>query len=133
MDGLNKTLDFLKNAETYFLATVDEKGKARVRPFGTVNIFDGKLYFQTGAIKNVSKQIKNNPYIEICAFLDGKWLRVSGKAVLDKRIEAEKSMLDNYPSLQGMYKAGDGNTEVYYIDEIESMIYSFTEGNIKLI
>ena len=71
---------FLKEAETYYLATV-EGNQPRVRPFGTAHIFEGKLYIQTGKVKEVSKQIHANPKVEICAFKNGEWLRVAGELV----------------------------------------------------
>ena len=117
---------FLKEAGTYYLATV-EGDQPRVRPFGTVNIFDGKLYIQTGKVKEVSKQIHANPKVEICAFKDGAWLRVAGELVADDRREARASMLDAYPSLQGMYKADDGNTEVFYFKNATATFSSFTK------
>ena len=122
---MQKVVDFLKNAETYYLATVDGD-QPRVRPFGTVNVFEGKLYIQTGKVKDVSKQIHANPKVEICAFKDGQWLRVAGELVEDDRIEARQSMLDAYPSLQGMYKADDGNTEVFYFKDATATFSSFT-------
>lgn len=88
---------FLKEAETYYLATV-EGDQPRVRPFGTAHIFEGKLYIQTGKVKEVSKQIHANPKVEICAFKNGEWLRVAGELVEDDRREARQSMLDAYPS-----------------------------------
>ena len=112
---MDKVLKFLKDAETYYLATV-EGDQPRVRPFGTVHVFEGKLYIQTGKVKDVSKQLHQNPKAEICAFKDGEWLRVSGKLIEDDRNEARQSMLDAYPSLQKMYKADDGNTEVFYFE-----------------
>ena len=115
---------FLKEAGTYYLATV-EGDQPRVRPFGTVNIFDGKLYIQTGKVKEVSKQIHANPKVEICAFKDGAWLRVAGELVEDDRREAKQSMLDAYPSLQGMYSADDGNTEVFYFKSAKATFSSF--------
>lgn len=118
---------FLKEAETYYLATVD-KDQPRVRPFGTANIFEGKLYIQTGKVKDVSKQIHANPKFEICAFKDGQWLRVAGTLVEDPRIEAKQAMLDAYPSLQGMYKADDDNTEVFYIKDATATFSSFTSA-----
>ncbi len=116
---------FLKDAETYYLATVD-KDQPRVRPFGTAHIFEGKLYIQTGKVKDVSKQIHANPKVEICAFKNGTWLRVAGTLVEDSRIEAKQSMLDAYPSLQGMYKADDDNTEVFYLKDATATFSSFT-------
>ncbi|MCR5602467.1 MAG: pyridoxamine 5'-phosphate oxidase family protein [Lachnospiraceae bacterium] len=124
---MEKVLKFLKEAETYYLATIDGD-QARVRPFGTVHEFEGKLYIQTGKVKDVSKQIHKNPKVEICAFKDGDWLRVAGTLVEDDRIEARQSMLDAYPSLQGMYKADDGNTEVFYFKDATATFSSFTKA-----
>ncbi|MBQ3796018.1 MAG: pyridoxamine 5'-phosphate oxidase family protein [Butyrivibrio sp.] len=118
---------FLKEAGTYYLATVDGD-QPRVRPFGTVNNFEGKLYIQTGKVKDVSKQLHNNPKAEICAFKDGAWLRVACTLVEDDRLEAKQSMLDAYPSLQGMYKADDGNTEVFYMKDATATFSSFTSA-----
>jgi len=123
---MQEVYDFLKKCETYYLATV-EGDQPRVRPFGTVDIFEGKLYIQTGKSKAVSRQMKENPKVEISGMADGKWIRVSGVAVLDERIEAQKHMLDSYPSLQRMYQPGDGNTEVFYLKNGVAQICSFTE------
>ena len=119
--------DFLKTAGTYYLATV-EKNQPRVRPFGTVHIFEGKLYIQTGKCKSVSKQIAANPLVELCAFKDGTWLRLCGKLVEDDRVEARKSMLDAYPSLRGMYDENDGNTQVFYFENAAATFSSFTSA-----
>ena len=118
---------FLKEAGTYYLATV-EGDQPRVRPFGTVNIFEGKLYIQTGKSKNVSKQIHANPKVEICACKGPEWLRVACTLVEDDRVEARQSMLDAYPSLQGMYSADDGNTEVFYLKDATAVFSSFTSA-----
>lgn len=124
---MERVLKFLKDAEVYYLATV-EGDQPRVRPFGTAHIFEGKLYIQTGKVKEVSKQIHANPKVEICAFKDGEWLRVSGELVEDDRVEARQSMLDAYPSLQQMYAADDGNTEVFYIRNAKASFCSFTHA-----
>lgn len=122
---MDKVLKFLKDAETYYLATV-EGDQPKVRPFGTAHVFEGKLYIQTGKVKDVSKQLHQNPKAEICAFKNGEWLRVSGKLIEDNRNEARQSMLDAYPSLQKMYKADDGNTEVFYFENATAIFSSFT-------
>ena len=124
---MEKVAEFLKEAPTNYLATVDGD-QPRVRPFGTVNIFEGRLYIQTGKVKDVSKQIHKNPKVELCAFKDGDWLRVAGTLVEDDRTEARQSMLDAYPSLQGMYSADDGNTEVFYIKDAVATFSSFTKA-----
>ena len=122
---MDRVVKFLKEAGTYYLATVDGD-QPRVRPFGTAHIFEGKLYIQTGKKKDVSKQIHANPKVEICAFKDGVWLRVAGELVSDDRREAKVSMLEAYPSLQGMYSADDDNTEVLYFKSATATFSSFT-------
>ena len=124
---MQRVADFLKRAETYYLATV-EGDQPRVRPFGTVNIFEGRLYIQTGKAKDVSKQIHANPKVELCAFKDGDWLRVAGTLVEDDRMEARVSMLDAYPQLKAMYAADDGNTEVFYFKDATATFSSFTKA-----
>ncbi len=124
---MERTLKFLKDAGTYYLATIDGD-RPRVRPFGTANIFEGRLYIQTGKSKPVSKQIHANPNVEISAFKDGEWLRLSGELVEDDRREAKKSMLDAYPSLRNMYSEDDGNTEVFYFKNAEAVFCSFTKA-----
>ncbi|MBQ9156402.1 MAG: pyridoxamine 5'-phosphate oxidase family protein [Eubacterium sp.] len=123
---MKRVEQFLKEAGTYYLATV-EGDQPRVRPFGTIHIFEDKLYIQTGKVKDVSKQIHANPKVEICAFKGGEWLRVAGRLVEDDRREARQSMLDAYPSLQQMYSADDGNTEVFYLENATATFSSFTK------
>lgn len=124
---MKEVYEFIKNAGTYYLATV-EGDQPRVRPFGTIDVFEDKLYIQTGKVKEVSKQIQANPKVEICAFADGKWIRVAGTLVRDDRVEAKAHMLDEYPNLKAMYSAEDDNTEVLYFKDAVATISSFTEA-----
>ncbi len=125
MEGnMQKVYDFLKECGTYYLATVDGD-KARVRPFGTIDMFEGRLYIETGKKKDVSKQLAINPNAEICCFKDGVWLRVAGKLINDDRREAKKHMLDAYPNLRGMYSEDDDNTQVLYFEDATATFYSF--------
>lgn len=121
---MERVCEFLKSAGTYYLATV-EGDQPRVRPFGTAHIFEGKLYIQTGKVKPCSKQLAANPKAEICAFKDGKWLRLSGELVNDDRIEAKKSMLDDYASLRNSYDENDDNTQVLYFKNATASFCSF--------
>ena len=89
---MERVVNFLKEAETYYLATV-EGNQPRVRTFGTAHIFEGKLDIQTGKVKDISKQIHANPKVEICAFKNGEWLRVAGELVEDDRREARQSLM----------------------------------------
>ena len=125
MTGIEKVCSFLKEAQVYYLATVDGD-QPRVRPFGTAHIFEGKLYIQTGRVKDVAKQLAANPKAEICAFKDGTWLRVAGELVDDDRLEPKKSMIDAYPTLRAMYDPADGNTEVLYFKNAKATFSSFT-------
>ena len=117
--------NFIKECGAYFLATVDGD-QPRVRPFGTIEIFEGKLYIQTGKSKNVSKQIHANGKVEICAMNKaGKWLRVAGTLVRDDRREPKVHMLDCYPELKTMYSVEDPNTEVLYFKDATATFYAF--------
>ena len=122
--AMQEVLDFLKKANTYYIATV-EGDQPRVRPFGTINLFEGKLYIQTGKKKDVAKQITANPKVEICAFDNGTWLRVACTLVEDNRTETQESMLEAYPSIRGMYAVNDGNNVVYYLKDVMATFYSF--------
>lgn len=122
---MEKVLQFFKDAQTYYLATV-EGDQPRVRPFGTMHLFEGKLYIQTGKIKPVSKQLMANPKAELCAFKDGTWLRVACELIEDDRVEARKSMLDAYPTLRRMYDENDANTQVFYLKNAKATFSSFT-------
>lgn len=122
---MERVCEFLKNAGVYYLATV-EGDQPRVRPFGTANIFEGKLYIQTGKVKPVSRQLAANPKTEICAFHQGAWVRIAGELVEDDRVEAKKSMLDAYPNLRNMYDENDDNTQVLYFRNATATFSSFT-------
>ena len=122
---MQEVQEFLKKCGTYYLATV-EGDQPRVRPFGTAEIFEGKLYIQTGKVKEVSKQIQKNNKVELCAFDGEKWLRVAGTLVRDDRIEAKEDMLEKNPGLKKMYSATDDNTEVLYFENAVTTFYSFT-------
>ena len=122
---MERVCKFLKDAGVYYLATV-EGDQPRVRPFGTAHIFEGKLYIQTGKVKPSSRQILENPKVEISAFHKGTWIRIAGELVEDDRVEAKKSMLDAYPNLRGMYDENDGNTQVLYFKNATATFSSFT-------
>ena len=121
---MQEVYEFLKKCDTYYLATV-ENDQPRVRPFGTIDLFENKLYIQTGKVKEVSKQIQNNPKVELCAFSEGVWVRVAGTLVRDDRVEAKEHMLDAYPMLKNMYSATDDNTEVLYFKDATATFSSF--------
>ena len=124
---MKRVYEFLKKAEVYYLATV-EGDQPRVRPFGTVNLFEGKLYIQTGKIKPTSRQLAANPKAELCAFSNGAWLRVACELVEDDRTEARRAMLDAYPNLRAMYNENDGNTQVLYMKNATATFSAFGQA-----
>ena len=128
---MQQVYNFLKSCGTYYIATV-EGDQPRVRPFGTINLFENKLYIQSGHVKPFAQQIEANPKVEICAFNGKEWIRVSGILVEDTRIEAKKSMLDAYPELRSMYDENDENTAVYYIKDGKATISSFTAKPVEV-
>ena len=127
MSNIEKVSEFLDKTRTYYLATVDGD-QPRVRPFGTVLVYDGKLYIQTGKVKPVSKQLAANPKAEICAFdvQTGTWLRVSGELINDDSRDVKVAMLEKYPDLKGMYNPDDDNTQVLYFKDATATFSSFT-------
>ena len=124
-EGIDKVYYFLDDAQTYYLATVDG-AKPRVRPFGTILRYDGKLYIQTGKVKEVSRQIKENPFVEICTFMNGTWLRIACELVEDDNRDVKAAMLDKMPSLKEMYSADDDNTQVFWMKDATATFSSFT-------
>ena len=122
---MQEVLEFLKKAGTYYLATV-EGDQPRVRPFGTIHEFEGKLYIQTGKSKPCSKQMAANTKVEICTFAGGQWVRIAADAINDDRVEAKESMLDAYPNLKDRYSATDDNTQVLYLANAVATFSSFT-------
>ena len=126
---MEEVFEFLKECGTFYLATIDGD-KPRVRPFGALNIFEDKLYLQTGKSKNVSKQMQANPHIEISGTIGGRWIRVEGEVVRDDRYEAKLDMLEHNPELKSLYSADDDNTEVLYFKNVKASINSFTEDPI---
>ena len=127
MANVEKVCEFLNKAGTYYLATADGD-QPRVRPFGTVLVYDGKLYIQTGKVKPVSKQLASNPKAEICAFdgATGTWLRVAGELINDDSRDVKVAMLEKYPNLKAMYNPDDDNTQVLYFKDATATFSSFT-------
>lgn len=127
---MKETFEFLKNTKTYFISTIDNN-KPRVRPFGTIDLLEDKLYIQTGKKKDVYKQIKQNNNVEICAFNGNEWIRIETSLIEDDRVEAKKHMLDEYPELRSIYNENDSNTIVFYLSNTTSTISSFTHEPLE--
>ena len=122
---MQEVYEFIKKCGTYYLATV-EGDQPRVRPFGTVDIFEGKLYIQTGLSKDVAKQMLKNGKVELCAFDGQQWLRLAATAVWEDNVPAQEHMLQGYPHLRAMYTPGDGNSAVFWLKDGKATFASFT-------
>ena len=130
-EGMQKVQEFLKDTHYYFIATVDGD-QPQVRPFGTAEIIEGKLYIQTGHVKKVAKQIAANPKVAICAYNGQQWLRITATLVEDPRVEIKKAMLDANPSLRAMYNENDDNTAVYFLTNAKASFNSFTSDPVEI-
>lgn len=128
---MQRVYDFLKQCKTYYLATV-EADQPRVRPFGTINLYEGRLYLLTGKSKSVSRQLAVNPKVEICAVSGDRWIRIQATAVEDERVEAKKSMLEAYRQLRDRYSETDDNTQVFYLKNGTAILYE-TGGEKRII
>jgi uncharacterized pyridoxamine 5'-phosphate oxidase family protein len=128
---MSKIVDFLNEAKTYYLATVEEE-QPRVRPFGATVEYNGKVYFATNNQKKVYEQLVADPKTEISGMAKGKWIRLSGEAVFDDSIEAKEAMLEANPSLKTMYNVDDGIFAVFFLDNMQALVYSFTDEPVTL-
>lgn len=130
-ENMQRVRDFLHQTGYYFLATVDGD-QPQVRPFGTAEIIEGKLYIQTGHVKAVAHQIAANPKVAICAYNGSEWLRITATLVEDNRVEIKKAMLDANPGLRSMYDENDSNTAVFFLKDAKATISSFTSEPVEV-
>ena len=115
----------------YFATT--ENGQPRVRPFGFAMVFEGKLYFGCGTHKAAYPQMLENPYVELCAFNKGAFVRIRGKVVIDDRPEVQAAMYEAGPFLKDTYNEETGHYHMcFYLDEMSAMEIKGPEA-IKLV
>lgn len=130
VDGQQRVYDYLKANGPFFITTVDGD-QPRVRPFGALHIFEGKMYIITGHVKRIAKQLAANPKVEVCAVNGTEWVRVAATLVEDERVEAKKSMLDANPNLRSSYNENDDNIAVYYFTNATATFSSFAgDGDV---
>lgn len=124
---MNRVAQFLADSKAFYLATMEDD-QPRVRPFGAVAEWDGKMYICTSNTKKVFAQMLKNPKVEISAMVGDIWIRLSGKVVVDSRAEARAAMLEANPQLKEMYSADDGVFEVLYFTDATATFCSYTEA-----
>ena len=110
----------------YLLPSNSWRWSAKSKTFWDSTYIWGKALYSNRKGKECIKTDSYKSKVEICAYKNGEWLRIAGELVEDDRREAKQSMLDAYPSLQKMYSADDGNTEVFYFKNATATFYSFT-------
>lgn len=124
---MKDVLQFLRDNPTFYIATMDGD-QPRVRPFGAIMEFEGKLYLVTANNKKVYAQLKANPKFElsITAANGMEWIRIEAKAEFDSRKEAKVKMLADNSNLEGLYSPDDNIMEVFYMKDAVATFYSFT-------
>ena len=116
----------------FYFATVED-GEPRVRPFGFTMVFENKLYFGCGTHKAAYAQLVKDPHLEVCAFKDGSFVRIRGKAVMDDRDEVQKAMYESAPFLEKTYNAATGHHHIcFYLEDLSAMEFKGPEA-IRLV
>ncbi|MDF2570116.1 MAG: pyridoxamine 5-phosphate oxidase-related FMN-binding protein [Sporomusa sp.] len=129
---MDEVLKFLSENPVFYLSTVDGN-IPKVRPFGFVMNFEGKLHFGTSNKKDVYKQLQTNPNFEICtASKTGEWLRLKGKAVFNTSKQTKQAAIDTMPMLANMYSVDDSIFELFYIEDAEATFQDM-KGSSKTI
>lgn len=124
---MKKALEFLQESGVFYLATT-EGDQPRVRPFGAVFEYEGKLYIVSNNTKNCFKQMLENPKVEISGMnKKGQWIRVTGEVANDDRREVKELALEAFPTLKSMYSIDDGIFAALYFTKGTATISSFTD------
>ena len=122
---MNRIVEELKKVKVFYIATIDGD-KPKVRPFSSIAEVEGHPYICCGNYKEIYKQIKENPHVELCGMYDGgSWLRVSATFAEDNRIEVQQAVLDDPTGPSQLYKAGDGRFVTYRLTEIKALKFNF--------
>ncbi|MCR5042947.1 MAG: pyridoxamine 5'-phosphate oxidase family protein [Bacteroidaceae bacterium] len=125
MEGIKKVYDFLEDAKTFYLATV-EGDQPRVRPYGAMLYFEGKIYIMAFGKTNATRQIAANQKAEICAF-KGKTLRIECKLVEDNRPEVGKALVEKMPVLKPALGENGENGVMYYLSDATATFFKMME------
>ena len=125
MNSIDEVLGFLTESQPFYVATVDGD-TPRVRPFGFVMIYEGKLIFACNNQMNVYKQLKANPKFEISVTNKSyQWIRIQGKANFITSRETKETLVGLAPNLRNLSSEIDGIV-IFSADDAEATFYSFT-------
>jgi uncharacterized pyridoxamine 5'-phosphate oxidase family protein len=127
MSKIQEIIDFLAKSPAFYVGTVDESGKPHVRPFSFVMEWEGKLTFVTNTTKDVYKQIKLNPNVDICSFAaTGEWARIGGDVKLFQSVEANRKVFEVMPELKKMYTSAENPIlACFSFEKAEAVFFSF--------
>lgn len=121
---MDEIVAYLQKSEVQYLATIGLDGKPKVRPFQFMFEQNGKLWFCTSNQKEIYKELKQQPYVELCAIGEKmSWLRLEGKVIFSDILEIRKKVFEKSPLVKGIYK--DPNNpffEVFFLDEVSATI-----------
>ncbi len=126
---MSDIVNLLHETEVFHLATIDGD-RAQVRPINSVIEYKGQIYFETSNRKKMYQQMQKNPNVAISGMAKGKWIRISGKAVMDEGDELKNAMFDAIPALKNTYSYEE--LVVYHLDDMEAFEYAFGKEPIKL-
>lgn len=126
---MNEVVKFLEENPVQYLATIGRDGKAKCRPFMFCFEQGGKLWFCTNSTKDVYKDIKINPYIEISVSSPSyAWIRLNGKAIFENNMDVKEGCMNN-PIVKGQYQTADNPIfEVFYLEDAYAVVADFS-GN----
>ena len=125
MEGIKKVYDFLENAGTFYLATV-EGDQPRVRPYGAMLYYEDKIYIMAFGKTNATRQIADNQKAELCAF-KGQTLRIECKLVEDNRPDVGRALVDKMPSLKSALGENGENGVMYYLKDATATFFKLME------
>ena len=97
---MERILSLFKN-QIFYIATVDGD-QPHVRPFGRLLGYQGRIYLNTGSTKNVYRQMKANPKVELCTFSKGAIIRVTAQVMESDDPNIRKIMLEEEPGMSDM-------------------------------
>lgn len=126
---MNEVINFLNENPVQYLSTVGRDGKAKCRPFMFCLEQDGRIWFCTNNTKEVYKDMKINPYVEISVSSpEYAWIRLNGKAVFENNMAVKEACMNN-PIVKGQYEnASNPIFQVFYLENAKAVIADFS-GN----
>ena len=103
---IEQAYSFLKQNEDLAFATVGSDGKPKIRVFQVMKIDEqtNTIYFATAPGKEVFKQLKNNPSVEMLAMSGNISVRIAGDAIFDVPDSMGEEIYFANPVLSRLYE-----------------------------